>query len=325
MMKLGRWFGCVLLLLAIAAFDASCSRDINLNPPEKKKSIALILKMNHGDYWNTIKMGAEVAAKEFNVKLITTGPDDEDDVESQVELVNQTVQSGVDALILAASDYMGLAQATDRAGNLIPVVSIDSEVGSAKVRSFIGANDYDAGAKAGLKMADLLHGNGRIGVISFVQGAKNADQREEGLFDVLARYPGIEVVQKAYSLSNQAMAEQITKDMVGQDGRLDGIIALNAISSVGVASEVSKLELGGQIRIVAFESTPEVLEDLQEGTIQATVILNPFTTGYLSVKYAVEAAEGKKVPDRVDTGSKVIELENMFWSENQKLLFPFVK
>lgn len=68
-----------------------------------------------------------------------------------------------------------------------------------------------------------------------------------------------------------------------------------------------------------------MMESLQDGTVQATVIQNPFSNGYLAVKYAVEALEGATIPERVDTGTKLIDLENMLWPENQKLLFPFVR
>ena len=45
--------------------------------------------------------------------------------------------------------------------------------------------------------------------------------------------------------------------------------------------------------------------------------------GYLGVKYAYDALNNKKIPENVNTGSKVINKENMYLPENQKLVFPF--
>jgi ribose transport system substrate-binding protein len=59
--------------------------------------------------------------------------------------------------------------------------------------------------------------------------------------------------------------------------------------------------------------------------IQATVVQKPFNMGYLGVKYAVRAMEGKPVPKMIDTGSTAIDMTNLYTPENQKLLFPFVK
>ena len=102
-------------------------------------------------------------------------------------------------------------------------------------------------------------------------------------------------------------------------------MALNQISSSGVASAVQSRNLQEKVKIITFDSTSEELELLQEGIIQATIIQNPFSIGYLGVKSAVEALEGKRVQKRVETGIKAIDLSNMFWSDNQKLLFPFIK
>ncbi|MED4605491.1 substrate-binding domain-containing protein, partial [Paenibacillus validus] len=107
---------------------------------------------------------------------------------------------------------------------------------------------------------------------------------------------------------------------------VDGIVALHAVSSIGVAEEIERLGLQGKVKVVTFDSTLEDIEYLQEGVIQATIIQNPFSMGYLGVKYAVDLLGGsKKVPARYDTGTTVIDQNNMFWSDNQKLLFPFVK
>ena len=53
------------------------------------------------------------------------------------------------------------------------------------------------------------------------------------------------------------------------------------------------------------------------------VVQNPFNMGYLGVKYALDVLNGDKVPKSVDTGSTVIDRENMYLPENQKLVFPF--
>ncbi|MNM69360.1 hypothetical protein D3C81_809530 [compost metagenome] len=68
-----------------------------------------------------------------------------------------------------------------------------------------------------------------------------------------------------------------------------------------------------------------MLEKLQEGTVQAMVVQNPYSNGYLAVASAVQLAEGKSISERFDTGTKLIDLDNMLWPDNQKLLFPFIK
>lgn len=318
-------FIAILLIAALCLTSCSPAAERSGGPGSPKLTISVVLKMNQGDYWRTVRMGAEAAAKEFNVNVNFTAPNDEKDVQGQIQLVNDAISSGTDALVLAANDFKGLVDISERAAaQRMPVITIDSEVDSPKVSSFIGINNYEAGKKAGSKIVELVSVTSRIAVLNFGEGAKNADEREHGLLDELARYPQVEVVSKQYCYSDLLLCREQTRKLL-LEKHVDGIVALHAIASIGVADEVESLGQAGKVQVVTFDNTPEDIEFLQEGVIQATIIQNPFSMGYLGVKNAVEAMQGKKIPRFVDTGTKVIDQDNMFWSDNQKLLFPFVK
>ncbi|OCT10499.1 hypothetical protein A8709_11900 [Paenibacillus pectinilyticus] len=318
----------IAILIAIVSVS-SCTevaRDDNTLPVDHKRHLEVILRSQEGDYWKTVKMGAEVAAKEFDVALDFRAPGDEADVKGQIALMEQSISSGPDAIVLAANDYKELSKVVDEAkGAHIPVISINSEVESKNVQSYIGANNYEAGQLAGKQLIQLIGKSGQIAIVSFKQGERNTEQRELGLLDEIAKYPDVHVIDKVYSLTDRELAAQLTHSVIDKHPQLDGIVALNEISSVGVATAVQSRHLQGKVKIITFDSTSEELELLQEGVIQATIIQNPFSIGYLGVKSAVEAASGKKLPTHVDTGIKAIDLNNMFWSDNQKLLFPFIK
>ncbi|MMZ67155.1 hypothetical protein D1872_297090 [compost metagenome] len=100
---------------------------------------------------------------------------------------------------------------------------------------------------------------------------------------------------------------------------------MSAESSIGAGRAVVELGLGGTLKLVAFDNPPEMLELLQEETVHAMVVQNPFNNGYMAVSAAVKAARGERLEDRIPTDTKLIDLDNMLWPENQKLLFPFVK
>ncbi len=298
----------------------------NLHVLEKPKNVDMIVKMDHGDFWKTVKMGAEVAAKEYNVNLTFKAPQNESDIDEQIRLVDESIRNNADAIILSASDYMKLAQVTDRAAYYkIPVISMDSEVASARVKMFVGTNNYEAGQKAAKRLIELTGPDSRIGVMNFVKGAKNADEREEGFMDYVARFPGVQVVDIEYCESDEQIARQLTRKMMSEHPDITGIVALNEVASIGTGEEIQKLGLGEKVKIITFDSPAKVMELLQEGIVQATVVQNPFNNGYLAVRYAVQVMEGIEVDERWDTKSTLIDLDNMLQPQNQKLLFPFVK
>ena len=316
------------LLILIGLFCmVGCQRNINLDGTTK--NIALIVRMNNGYHWGSVKLGADAAAKEFNVNVRYTAPDDEEDVEGQIRLVNSELDQNVDALILAASDYNALVGVTNRACEMhIPVIIIDSEVNTDKINCYIATDNYNAGIKAGDQLIKLLSGNEgekKVGIMNFVKGTRNAEQREEGLLKAISGHSDIRVVSKEYCSSDKKLAFELAQKMIRENNDLKAIAALNDISSEGVAQAVSQMNLSDKVKIVAFDSTPNEIDYLEKGVIQVLITQNPFNMGYLSVKYAVDAMNGVSVNKYYDTGSEVINKDNMYLPENQRLLFPFIK
>ncbi|WP_410768467.1 substrate-binding domain-containing protein [Fontibacillus sp. BL9] len=316
----------LLLLILMLPLTASCAPSANMQTGEKSTVIDMIVKMDRGDYWSTIKMGAEVAAKEYNVKLNFLAPGNENDYKEQIQLMEESIARRPNAIILAASDYEALGQVTDRTSYYdIPVISMDSEVASTKVKTYVGTNNYEAGQKAAERLIELTGKQGDIGIVNFVKGARNADQREEGFLDYVARFPGIKVVDIQYCGSDEELAYRLTRNMLANYPGLDGLVSLSAESSIGAGRAVEEMDYGDKLMMIAFDNPPEMLELLQEETVQAMVVQNPFNNGYMAVAAAVKAAHGEKLEDKIPTGTKLIDLDNMLWPENQKLLFPFVK
>ena len=314
-----------LVLILLSLCFVSCTEKNSLNFEEKPK-IALVLKMNTGYHWGTIKQGADTAAREFNVNLYFYAPLQEEDVQGQIDLVNQALDENVDALILAASDYKQLVEVTEKAYNKkIPVILIESLVDTDKIHSYIATDNIEAGRKAGNTLVEIAGTECNVAIMNFIKGTSSADDREKGLLEVIGLYPSINVVAKEYCFSNLNRAINLTREIIANNENLDAIIALNSVSSEGVAQAVEELGLGGKIKIIAFDSTINEIEYLEEGIIHATIIQNPFAMGYLGVKYAVEMLNGNKIESYYTTETKVITKENMYLQENQKLLFPFIK
>lgn len=329
MKQLPKYVNLACLLLSsilLIVLLSSCGRSGGGGDNKQVIDVDMIVKMDRGDYWKTTKLGAEVAAKEYNVRLNFLAPENENDVEGQIQLMEGAIKRRPDAIILAASDYEALGQVTDRTSYYdIPVISMDSEVASTKVKTFVGTNNYEAGQKAAERLVELTGPESEIGIMNFVQGARNANQREEGFLDYISRFPGVHVVDIQYCGSDENLAYNLTAEMLKRFPDLDGIVSLSAESSIGAGRAVDELGYGGKVKMIAFDNPPEMLELLQEEKVQAMVVQNPFNNGYMAVAAAVQAARGEKLQDRIPTDTKLIDLNNMLWPENQKLLFPFVK
>ncbi|TCM97597.1 ribose transport system substrate-binding protein [Paenibacillus sp. BK033] len=317
------------ILLAVSALALLISA---FNPGflERKKkpsdiAIQVILRSSEGDYWENVMLGAQAAVKEFGITMYTTASHDETDADGQMQAARQALAAKPDAIVLAASDDELFAPFLKEAAERhIPVIAIDSVLTSGKTRSYIGMDNYEAGGEALRELAEQLGRQGEIAIVSHAAGGINGRLRAQGIIDAAARYPNIRIVDQVpcsgdHDVCSNAVAVELHKR------QLDGIIALNTEASIGAAKELRNEQAADRIKLIGFDSSPELLELLQENQLQKLIVQNPFSMGYLGMKYAMEAALGHKVPSRVEIRNKLIDKKNMFWKDNQKLLFPVVQ
>lgn len=318
----------LLLLILISTLIVSCGPSQKTTAPtpssgNKPIEIAVIPKSFSHQFWLTVKAGAEQAGKELGVKIVWQGTAKETEIEQQINIVQDMINRGVSAIVLAASDANALVGIVETAINKgIPVITIDSGVNSDKPLSFV-ATDNIAGAKiAADTLAKLIGEEGEVGLIPFVAGAATSEMRERGFKEGIAQYPKIKLVSTLYSDSNVAKAMDVTNDMLTSFPNIKGIFAANESSAVGCAQAIRSKGKAGQVKIVAFDAAEEEIQALKEGVIQALIVQNPFKMGYLGVKCAYDAIQGKPVEKRIDTGVTVVTLENINDPEIQKLLNP---
>jgi ribose transport system substrate-binding protein len=81
-----------------------------------------------------------------------------------------------------------------------------------------------------------------------------------------------------------------------------------------------KADLAGKKKFVGFDASAPLVEGLNKGEIHALVSQNPVKMGYESVKTIVAHIRGEKVPQRVDTGVKLITKENLTDPEVKQLI-----
>lgn len=314
------------LILFILTVTISGCGETSLATNENRLKIKIIVKKNDADFFNVVRMGAEAAGKEFNVDVIYDGPGNEKDIAKQVNMVQQAINDRFNAIVLAAADYNKLAPVVEKAANQnIPVIIIDSQLNSDRIKGFIGTDNIDAGNKLGSTLVSRVGTNCRIAVMNFIKGAASSDLREKGLYEVVGKYPQIKVVSNLYCNSDESLAFELTEKVVKENPDLDAIVCTNAYGAVGTARAIEKGKLSGKIKIIGLDSTPEQADFLEKGVIEALVIQNPFNMGYLGVRYAIDSINNKPVPQSTNTGLTIIDKDNMYLPENEKLVFPFTE
>ncbi len=185
-----------LSLVVAAALCTSCSK--NDAPKSGRLRVAMIPKGTTHVFWQTVEKGAREAEKELGIDLIWKGPLQENDRAQQIQLVQQFVSEGIDALCLAPLDDKALVPAVGQATKKkIPVVIFDSDLAGQAGKdfaSFVATNNKVGGEKAGHALAKLLGEKGNVVLLRYVVGSASTAARETGFLEAIAKYPGMKVL-----------------------------------------------------------------------------------------------------------------------------------
>jgi ribose transport system substrate-binding protein len=112
----------------------------------------------------------------------------------------------------------------------------------------------------------------------------------------------------------------VTEDILTAQKNLSGIFAANEAGAIGVAQALKSKNMVGKVKVVGFDAAENEIEELKSGVINALIVQDPYKMGYLGVKSAVDAKNGKTIEKKIDTGVYIITKENLNSPEIQKLL-----
>ena len=313
---------CVLLSIILVIHLASCS----IAPMKQKKNIAVIVKSEHSSFWQMVEKGVNAAATEYNVNFSFEGPLNEEDFEKQNQMIMNAVDRSVDAIVLSAIDYEKCAKAVTIATQKgIKIVAIDSMVHSSAVPIFIGTDNFGAGKKSANASKDIFQKDEKIyiGVISCSSDTDNIKQREKGFREQVSQMENAEIVTVLNVDSNKESAENGVWKLLTNYPKINLIVGFNEFITLGIGEAISKMGNKETVHTIGFDANPESVNKLESGDIDTLIVQNPFSIGYLGIKNAVDLIEGNVTESVIYTQVSVITKENMFYPENQKLLFDF--
>jgi ribose transport system substrate-binding protein len=320
-----------LVALAVVAgliFFSGCKKNSeNANAPAsgaqtpRQYQIAVIPKGTTHIYWQSVKAGAEAAAKDFNCKIFWNGPERETDRERQIQIVEDFIVQKVDGVVLAPLDKDALVPAVNElADKKIPCVIIDSGIDSSNYVTFAATDNYQGGVLAARRMGEILGGKGNVIVLKYVPGSASTTDRENGFIDTIGKeFPNIKIVDSKYGQDTVETALQAAEDMLTRNKDVQGFFACNAPTAVG-ALQALQSQNRPEIKLIGFDAEKALLDGLKAGQIDALVVQNPYKMGYEGVKAIVMEIQGKPVEKKMDTGVAVVTKADLDKPEIKALL-----
>jgi ribose transport system substrate-binding protein len=272
-------------------------------------------------FYFTMQRGAELAAADLGIELVTQIPD-EWNATVQTPMLDALVARGdLDFLFLAPVDKEAMVaplQAANDAG--LPLLTVDTFIGDGDYAegpvtfplSYIGSDNVLGGYLGCQALAEAMGGAGKAYIQNVKPGISTTDQREEGCRQALDEYPDIELVGVDYNNDDPSEAQAQVQAILQREPDLGGIFGTNVFSAQGAGQVVKNSGLSGVVKVVAFDATELAIELLRDGTVDLVIAQKPADMGYLATMMATAYLNGvTSIPERIPTGYAIINQENV--------------
>jgi ribose transport system substrate-binding protein len=308
-----------IVIVVIAVLLAAVVVVVNLN--RKKASVEPIVwygMMPH-PYKTEVRSGVERFEKETGVPVYKTLGQQwtQDNENINVEALST---KGYKAFSIYPGDPAGanalFAQLKGR-GQI--VVAYGAEPGLPTPVPFTVATDIKGAAMTSAeKLIELMGGKGRIlNVLELVTDI-NTKKRDDGIKEVVAKHPGVEIVQTISDMTQVSEATtKIQSALAARMDEIDGMITTGynpTIAAASVLSEWHRDPKHKRIRFIGIDTGATVLQAIRDGSIDATIAQNPPGHGYISCMLLKLMLDGwtPKVPYQfVNAGIVVVTQDNL--------------
>ena len=304
-------------LLLIALTLLSCQQ-------RTKKLIAVVPKATSHLFFVSIHAGVRDAERDFGIEVLWNGPRDETDYSRQIEIVDSMVSRHVDGLAISATDRTALVAPVRRAMQAgIPVTVFDSGLDVKGYVTFVATDNYGAGQTAARKLAELIHGKGKVAELMQKPGGSSTGDRERGFDDTMAKeFPAISIVAKQYGMGDPAKSRNAAEDILTAHHDLDGMFCSAEANSIGAIQALKSRTLGGKIKLITFDSSDIHIAALNDGIIDVMLVQDAYRIGYEAVRSLVMKLNGQTPPQQMDLSVHVIRKQDLGQPDVQALLFP---
>src|SRR5262245_66059069 len=172
-----------LLLIVMAASLVACNR----TPPaaNDRPTVALVFRTLNHPFFVDMRRGGQEAADRLGVTLQVQAAEREIDVEKQMQIVENLIQTGIQALCITPSGSREIVSALVKArAAKVPIVVVDTRLDAkaaadagVHAATFVGSDNYEGGKLAGEYLVKRSGGKARVAVLEGIPGHETCDSR----------------------------------------------------------------------------------------------------------------------------------------------------
>jgi len=292
----------LLFVVALALVAPSCNRETPR--AGDKKTVALVLKTLNHPFFVDMRRGAQEAADRLGVTLQVQAAEREIDVDKQMQIVENLLQTGIDVLAITPSGSREIVSALVKATAAnVPIVIVDTRLDAkaaadagVQAKTFIGSDNYEGGKLAGEYVVRTTGGKARIGILEGIPGHETGDSRLRGFRDAVSKSPAISIVASQPANWERDQGFNVFQNMLQAHPDIDTVFAASDLMALGAIEAIAAGGKTGKIRVIGFDALDDAKKAIAAGTMEASVAQFPYEMGKAAVESAVKVMNGETLP-----------------------------
>ncbi len=266
--------------------------------------VGLVLKTLNSPFFIEMRNGAVDAATKAGLDLVIQAAEREQDVEKQMQIVENLIQTRIEALLITPSgsrEIVAVLAKVNAAG--IPIIVIDDRIDAAvaaaasvKTVSYVGSDNVEGGRVAGRALVEMSGGKANVALLEGIPGHETGDSRLRGFKEAISGSPGIKVVASQTANWERDQGFTVFQNMLQAHPEIDSVFACNDIMALGAVEAIAAASRTGKIRVIGFDAVDDARAAIEAGTMAASVAQRPKEMGRIAVEGALKLLRGETIP-----------------------------
>jgi ribose transport system substrate-binding protein len=276
-----------------------------------QRTFAIVYPIVH-PFFEPVTEAAQEYADSIGAKLITYAPD-KPDARQQVEILENLIAMKVDGIAVVPTDSDTIAPIVDKAiAAGIQVIAFESDIPKSNRAGFQGTDNFKAGLALGEEIAKRLNGEGKLIVATGLPTQLSLNQRLDGMKEALKAYPGVEILDIQSGQGDPTITMNVIESMIQAYPDFDVFSGIDATGGpMAVAVWKAKGWTKDDKMIITFDNVTENVQGVRDGIITSLISQKQWLWGDQLIKDLMTLCDGGSVPNYVDTGNVVIDMDNV--------------
>lgn len=261
--------------------------------------VGVVLKSLANPFYVTMQEAIEAKGKELGTEIMLQAPEKETDAEKQMQIIENMLVQGVDAIILTPNGSTELVPAIKKANDKnIPVIVVDTQIdetaledAGAHVESFVGSDNYYGGQVAAQEMYDALGGTGKVAVLEGISGHESSVARISGFSDKIKELGGLEIVASQPADWDQEKGYTVFQNILQANPEITGLFAANDMMALGAVKAIKDAGKSETITVIGFDATDDAKAAISNGEMLGSIAQSPDEMGVKALETALTYLE----------------------------------